>query len=407
VSKPGSPMGARGGQKSVEAAAQVPSTSKVPRKAEGERLIRSLFATEELKTELKKATGVNLDVNRLLDSTRFRVRWREFDALPNPTTKVRSELRELARQILKKKVRRADKSSATDQEGESQMTDYKKRGRADTSNLSTPPSIGKTPYKIPRISQAQIDNPPKEPEAKAEGENEGEDIKEDDVVEDESAYPPISEFDAATEGASYAAKAKGQKEKRDCPYLLFIHQGKEDRKLMNKELWFLLLEKLQEKTITLTLEGKESPDVDWTGFARGVGVIAPADEQSKGMLKDIVGDIELDGKFFRAWAKGERGKFTPLTIQIPATMNANSLPSGKILVGLAIKNKLTQGPEHMVVRSCTKIPHKHSRTFRFAVSDEVLKQIYDLGGTIRLGVTQFTVYFKGNPLGEQEVIFDH
>jgi len=155
------------------------------------------------------------------------------------------------------------------------------------------------------------------------------------------------------------------------------------------------LEKVQERCLTLTLEGKESPDIGWSGYAKGVGIFAPEGEKSQGQLQGNVNNMTVDGKEFKAWRKGERDKFSPLAIQIPASKLPSIVTSGKILIAIVIKNKVSQGPHHMVLSSCNKIPTKHSRTLLFGVSDEVYQQIYNLGGVLRLVPSTLTIFCKG------------
>ncbi len=100
-------------------------------------------------------------------------------------------------------------------------------------------------------------------------------------------------------------------------------------------MWTLFYEKLNIAIMNLVFGGKEAPLVEWSGFARrrayrpsGRGIAGP---------KAIVAVTEFT---FRLWARGEREKYFPLPINLPATMQPEVFTAGKVLQLVALQNKL-------------------------------------------------------------------
>ncbi len=72
-------------------------------------------------------------------------------------------------------------------------------------------------------------------------------------------------------------------------------------------------------------------DLVGTHVSEGVGIIAPADEESQKLVKELIGTLQVDDTVYRAWAKGERGKYTYVSVKLPAALPADKVIAGKAL----------------------------------------------------------------------------
>ena len=77
----------------------------------------------------------------------------------------------------------------------------------------------------------------------------------------------------------------------------------------------------------LVLEGKPFPKIDWQHLVSGVGILTPMDKESQTITQEIVGWIKVADNSYWAWAKGDKDKYTNLTLKLPSTMT--SIRSGK------------------------------------------------------------------------------
>ena len=122
------------------------------------------------------------------------------------------------------------------------------------------------------------------------------------------------------------------------PYLLYVHKGHDLREKIPKQAWSLFKEKFNEKLIEDTLEGKETPDIDWTGFKDGTGVVATVDELSCDRAAEIIEEIEVAELTFKGWPKGIKDRLTTVTIKVPPEFK--KISSEKMIEALAMKNRL-------------------------------------------------------------------
>ncbi len=61
------------------------------------------------------------------------------------------------------------------------------------------------------------------------------------------------------------------------------------------------------------------------------------DKESQAITQEIVGRINVAENSFRAWAKGDKEKYTNLTLKLPSTMA--SFTSGKAVQIVSLMNK--------------------------------------------------------------------
>ncbi len=119
------------------------------------------------------------------------------------------------------------------------------------------------------------------------------------------------------------AGGKQRRARKDCPYLLYIHKGRDDHITMPHLMFKILFEKFQQTCLEMDLSGEVlAPTIERVGYKRGVGYLAPVDARSRELTKEIVTRITVDGQEFRAWEKGKRGKFTSITIFLPPSMKS-------------------------------------------------------------------------------------
>ncbi len=170
-----------------------------------------------------------------------------------------------------------------------------------------------------------------------------------DVIKDEAREPALKDFadDIRAALPSYANVAKKGKRRKDFPYILYVHTGEEERRTMSTKTWTCFFEKMQVVCLNLTLKGEVVPKIEWSGFAKGVGLIAPANKASRTLVKKLASQVKVTEFTFKAWARGEKGKYIPLSIRLSATMPSTDFSSGKFMQAVIIANKL---PDKYVIR---------------------------------------------------------
>ena len=356
-----------------------------------QRLLRALWPTHEQRKDFKERAGVDPDPTLLLGNLRFRDGWREFDSNSSPSSKERSALRRLAIDITR---RSSAKGKASTSKSQAELVRGNKRKNRSSSFLTErgAPTTSSTPkYKIPKIH----DSGNKVVSAMVPVH------KETDIIEgseDEVSEIDVADLDEAL--PSHADVVRGKKpklSKQEYPNILWIHSGNEDREQVTKEAWKLLYEKLEGAVVNLVLEGKTPPRIDWHGFKKGTGIIAPVDEVSRDIVKELVASIQVDGSNFRAWSRGERSKYTTVAIRVPTTMTSDRFTAGKLLQVLTLQNKLPE--DKAVVRSCHPVsPGSKERVLRIGIMEEVIQAIVELNGYLYLGAGRVEVHLDGSRL---------
>ena len=343
-----------------------------------------LFPTEQLKKDFKNATGGH-DPNpqRLLQDVEFRDRWMKLG--DKPSTKAVKELRILSVNIHGKKRTRSSLQTSTRRDSSKAQLEDKTKMCTSTStkrknrslSLERPGEEQETPKtslpKIPRIVQT----PPEETASAAPKGDEEE-------VLDEEELPSLEELSQALdeEGGekSYAeatgSGTGGRTIRKDYPFLLYVHTGDEERRTMSRKTWDLFLKEVTKAHMDLALKTGSAPFSEWRAFKRGVGFFAILDKESQIQMKELIANVKVAEYTFRGWAKGETGKFTPLTTVLPA--ETDGTPAGKIMQVITCLNGLPESSEastHYVIRSCEARKGGKGRILRVGVSKEWMERL--------------------------------
>jgi len=194
-----------------------------------------------------------------------------------------------------------------------------------------------------------------------------------------------------------AQKDKSKKEKEFSPFFLSIHRGDSERASMKGDVFQIFYEKLQDMTADLVFAGKEAPDVEWSGFAKGVGLICLADAASMNLTKELVKKITVENESFRAWEAAEKDDYIPITIKIPSTLRGDKFTAGKLAALMAAQNKLPMEAGDCKVKGAETLSG-HTRVLRLAVSEKLMSAIQEKGGMIRIAMSKLEVFHKGKPL---------
>ncbi len=365
--------------------------------AEHQRISLALWPTAAIKKDLRDAAGQDPDPVKLLSSTRFRDLWTSFSKEPKPTSRMLVDLRKLVVEIMMVKGGRGRRTPnhQSSKLTESNASSKRKNRSLSLERSSSPKATLQS--KIPRIGATPPSgNKPSTstPKPSLEGVEE----EDADLVVDEASEPTLEEFAADVRDAlpNYANVAEGKNSKPDYPYILYVHSGTEERRTMSRETWTVLLEKIQVATLDLALKG-EGVRIEWTGYARGVGLIAPADAESRDKVKDLVASLKVADDPFRAWAKGEKGDWTPLSIRIPATMTKKVFTAGKIMTAACLLNKLPD-KDSFHIRDCNEVKNSKDRLLRISAKKDLVDALVQLDGIIYVAASKLRVYYQRNPL---------
>ena len=365
-------------------------------KARGERIKRALWPQPEHLRDFKGATGQEPDFKRLWSSTRWRDLWMRFDAAKNPTTKDREDLRKLALE-LHTKGKQGKRGSGPPPNATSKTTAITLNKKRKTRSLSLERSGSNPPTPVskqPRVTPApetSSSTPTKLVPTIVEATEAMGDMN---VIQDETDEPTLDDVapgDVSGEAADYASKAKGAARK-DYPYILYVHEGNDERKTMSRETWNCLYEKINTACMDLIIGEKDAPKIEWSGFAKGVGLIAPLDERSRDIMQKLVADTEVAEYKFRAWAKGEKGRWVPLSIKIPAFMKKETVTAQKIMQMAVLMNKLPE--KSYIIRSCHVIQPGKERLLRIGADEHLVTRLKQLKGEIYVAAAKLEVHFN-------------
>jgi len=357
-------------------------------RAEREQLITAtLFPTADLLEEFGHRAGVEFNARKMNDSSKFQDQWYAYKQQAEPSQESLWKLRDLVISLhTKGAVKRfsSDSNKGKDKRSRSMLS----------SDSNSPSSVGKQPFKIPKVSTPAASSSAQAPTAEQPMDT-GE--VDEAAVGDTDAYDTLA---IQAHGGTYAEATSKGKQKLDNPYLLYVHRSKEDRFYMKKEKWALLDEKFQDAVGNLVLQDRPWPRILWQGYSKGVGIISPADEESMVIAKEVVSTLSIAGEEFKAWTKTEPGKYMPVTIQIPARLKQSSFPSGKLVTMLCKQNQLPDGKDNIVIRNCEVVKGQQSRTLRLGVSEEVFNRMKNLGGILWTAGTRLDVHFNRAQLSD-------
>ncbi len=257
------------------------------------------------------------------------------------------------------------------------------------------PSQGASTFKIPRLGASPGAAPSAAKATSTPVQVDEEEVV--DVIDDESLEPGLEDFadDIRAALPSYANVAKKGEKRKDFPYLLYVHTG-EERRTMSKETWTCFYEKLNVAFMNLVFRGKEVPTLAWFSFAKGVGLICLANQASLDQMKNIVATIKVAEFTFQGWAKGERGKYTPLSVRLPSPLTSGVFTAGKVLQMAILQNKL---PDKYFVRGCKKVPGGGSECLlRFGAEEELFEALRRLDGDIGVAAHRLEIFYQGSRL---------
>ncbi len=358
------------------------------------KIILALFPTPELKAEFKELTGTDPDPKRLMGSLRFRDLWGAFDASDKPTAKQLLTLRKLAKEI-QGKGKGAQKPDPPPPKSKStsmgNVTDKKRKNRSFSSERGATPMVSSFAFKIPQLGAS-----PATPSGSAPPSVSNDNEEKQDVIDDKSTEPGLEDFadDIRAALPTYANMAGKGEKRKDFPYLLYVHTGEEERRTMSKETWTFFYEKLNVTFMNLVFGGKEVPTLEWSGFAKGVRLICLVNKESLEQMRDIVATIKLAEFTFRGWAKGERGKYVPLSVRLPPPLMSGVFTAGKVLQMAILQNKL---PNKYVIRGCRKVPGGSTeRLLRFGAEEELFEALRQRNGNIGVAAHRLEIYFQGS-----------
>ena len=369
----------------------------------------ALWPTPETAKSVCQQSGESaIDYVRLFGSITFRARWQDFKKKTKPSSNDVVQLRKLAIEILGKRKGKPHRHSGNkkdpEKKGESTVpkrsggkdTDYEKRKR-DSSSSSAESGAKKQPFKIPKVGSSGASAATLPPEDTMDtGSADG-----DGIVEDEGDYAPLEQFTHDIEGAlptgDYAKAAQSKKRKIDYPFLLYVHKGKSLREKIPKQAWTLFKEKFNEILVEATLEDKATPDIDWTGYKSGTGVVATTDAWSRDAAKEIIDSIEVAELQFTAYPKGVRDERKTVTLKLPSEFK--NIDATKLCSAIEKKNKL-QESGLWDFYTCRHIGEGGERIMRVVVDDKTVDTIREkLEGKVKIASRQLEVFLAGKRLG--------
>ena len=355
-----------------------------PTEADAESVRKALFPTDAKIKEFGLTTGKNPNQVQLLQHAKFADLFHEYGKKPTPqllqtlwweAVQIQggSACRRKAQAAYAREKTAQEKtaSSAIDTTNSAQAKSAKRK-RPDTSSTESL----QTPDK--RLGGYTI---PRKPKNAAAGSDQ--DPPEGEVVEHDIDMDALRE---SLEDVSYAdavVGAKSVKEKKNYPFILFIHSGTEERLAITRDTWRLLSTKLNDRCLLLDLED-EGIESEFMAFSKGAGIVATLNEESMNKMKTIVATTEVAGTAFRAWSLGEKGDKVYLSARLPRVFD--KAPAAQIMSVLARKNKLDD--DALMLRSCkAQSEDNPQKVLKVCVTKETLATLQARQMRLKIGMT--------------------
>ena len=222
---------------------------------------------------------------------------------------------------------------------------------------------------------------------------------EEGIVEGEGQYDPLESFTHDLDEAiasPYADATKGSKKKRmSYPWLLYVHKGKDLREKIPRAVWNLFKQKFNELLVEETIMDNPTPDIDWTGYKDGTGVVATTSEESRTQAIAIIDKIKVAEFTFRGWPKGVKESKLVVTIKVPPEFK--TISSGKLVQAMAKKNSLRE--EDWKIYSTNNLNgDSGERIIKLVIEGETYDRIRFLEGRLKVGSRTLEVFYLNNRL---------
>ncbi len=353
-------------------------------------VMAALWPNPDKIKEFRLKTGTDPDPAKLLSNLTFRDPWTDFQKAPTPGA--RSRLDKLAQKLM------TPKGDSSKQRDTSRPTEKRKHSTSSSAASTSTERQGAKPKtsppikhlpKIPKINKEALKS---NKSSEANPSDEDEDIDTMEVV-DETEIPPLSDFhtDMAQSLPTFRDVAKGKK-KLSSQHVLFVHADKEVRRKISRKEWALLLKKINSKYVTLAMKGEPTPLFEWTGYSKGVGLVACTDRESLLTAKEDIGSLTVAEREFRAWEQGETGSALQLSVRIPASIPKDEFTAGQVATALHSGNKLPADTK-LNVTACKDFGNNGDRLLRFTASAELVDAIKSRDGLLHLGTFRVEVRY--------------
>ena len=157
------------------------------------------------------------------------------------------------------------------------------------------------------------------------------------------------------------------------------------------KIWAMLHEIWMEKL--MSDDWDFSIKVEWSAYLKGSGLIACFNEATVIFLRNLIADIKLDGKVFRAWKRKEFGFPRLVTLFLPPSTQVIKSSEEKTLLLWRKQNGLLAG-ELANPRFKRMEKPVGCRLVTFGVNNELLERVRNLGGVAYLGLSKIKVHIS-------------
>jgi len=375
------------------------------KKATQDKVTSLLYGTPEALAAFKKKTGTDFSPALCLAQLAFKDKWLSFQKSlsPNDRTLLRALAVEIHHRQAKRDAGRPTSSSSLDSSASRSSAPSKRHHSPSSSEASSRgiPAPKNRLFKIPKPPKGARGPPaPHPPPATSSEDDLAAEMEGSHIADDEVPGGDDIEL-MEDEDATYADQAKKgtrrPKDRKDEPFLLKVHLGKDDKRVMTRETWRLLRNKFAKACLDKELADEPTPTVSWTGFARGTGFIAPVDQDSQVLAIQLIGSLSVADHVFRAWKEGERSPYEPLTFLIPAAFSdTKDFPAAKFLDAGIKRNAL---PGCYVLYSALRQAGNKQRLVRFGADPALFEVLAERKGLLPVAGMTLEIHSKGVKLG--------
>ena len=122
-------------------------------------------------------------------------------------------------------------------------------------------------------------------------------------------------------------------------YMITVHSGKDERLPITRVEFNTLWDKISYQSLEKELAEGTYSNVAFKMWKNHIGYVACEDEASCKLVRDLIDTTDVDGKFYKAWAKDEKTMHRAVTIKIPKTMTQAPFTDDKILKAISMRYK--------------------------------------------------------------------
>ena len=141
---------------------------------------------------------------------------------------------------------------------------------------------------------------------------------------------------AAKKAKSFSEAAKSKRAYE----ILYLHKGDKERKAIDRDMFYKIMDKYQGRALNKVLEGQNFPDnILWHSWSEGRGLVATGDKETSEYFIKEISALKMGKAVYRAWHRDQVSEGKLVSVWLAGSSYANFGPA-RILEALMKQNGL-------------------------------------------------------------------